>query len=171
MPGSIRLHLELTPEDADKIYAATKRQLAELGISEARLYPAIAVPPEGEQRSQPLILADRVKETWVDGALRNSIHNEALIALGKHPIEEAVGPPRKHVVRMSSQRSELLLQDRNITTTFAATGLLLILGEPGSGKTTTLLELAANLLAGAKSDARERVPFVLNLSSWKKNSR
>jgi hypothetical protein len=31
-----------------------------------------------------------------------------------------------------------------------------------------LLELAANLLARAKTDAKERVPIVLNLSSWKK---
>jgi eukaryotic-like serine/threonine-protein kinase len=167
--GSIRLRLELKPEDADKIYAATKNgQLTDLGISEARLYPAIAVPPDGEQRSQLLILLDRVKETWVDGVLRNSLYNEVLISLGKRPIDEAVEPPWKHVVELSSQRSQLLLEDRNITTIFDATGLLLILGEPGSGKTTTLLELAANLITRAKSDAKERVPFVLNLSSWKK---
>jgi predicted NACHT family NTPase len=47
-------------------------------------------------------------------------------------------------------------------------GLLLILGEPGSGKTTTLLELAVNLISRANADAKERVPVVLNLSSWKK---
>ena len=169
MAGSIRLHLELKPEDADKIYAAAKHgQLADLGISEARLYPAIAIPPDGEQRSQLLVLLDRVNETWVDGVLRNSLYNEALMSLGKRPIEEAVEPPWKHVVELSSQRSQLILQDRNITTIFDATGLLLILGEPGSGKTTTLLELAANLIARVKSDAKERVPFVLNLSSWKK---
>jgi eukaryotic-like serine/threonine-protein kinase len=169
MAGSIRLHLELKPEDADKIYAATQNgQLAALGISEARLYPAIAITPEGEQRSQLLILLDRVKETWVDGVLKNSIYNEALIALGKRPIEEAVEPPRKHFVELSNQRSQLLLQDRNIITIFDATGLLLILGEPGSGKTTTLLELATKLITRAKADAKERVPFVLNLSSWKK---
>jgi predicted NACHT family NTPase len=32
-----------------------------------------------------------------------------------------------------------------------------------------LLELAANLVARAKDDAKERVPFVLNFSSWRKN--
>jgi eukaryotic-like serine/threonine-protein kinase len=108
-----------------------------------------------------------VKQTWVDGVLRNSIHDEALIALGKSPIEEAVEPPWKHVVELASQRSGLLFQDRNITTIFDATGLLLIMGEPGSGKTTTLLELAATLVTRAKVDAKERVPFVLNLSTWR----
>ncbi len=167
--GSIRLHFELSPEDADKIYAATQDgQLIELGISEARLYPAIAIPPDEEQRSQLLILLDRVKETWVDGALRNSLYNEVLLSLGKRPIDEAVEPPWKQIVELSSQRSQLTLADKNIATIFDATGLLLILGEPGSGKTTTLLELASNLIDRARSDARERVPFVLNLSSWKK---
>ena len=124
--------------------------------------------PTRNSAPSSFVLLDRVKETWVDGVLRNSLYNEALISLGKRPIDEAVEPPWKHVVELSSQRSRLLRQDRNITTIFDATGLLLILGEPGSGKTTTLLELAANLLARAKVDAKERVPIVLNLSSWKK---
>jgi len=51
---------------------------------------------------------------------------------------------------------------------YDATGLLLILGEPGSRKTTTLLDLARTLLERAKNDIRERVPIVVNLSSWKK---
>jgi len=169
MAGSIRLHLELRPEDADKIYAAAHSgQLAALGIAEARLYPAIAVPPDAEQRSQLLILLDQMKETWVDGALKNSLYTEALISLGKRPMEEAVEPPWKQVVELSSQRCLLIPENRDIAKIFDATGLLLILGEPGSGKTTTLLELAANLINRAESDAKERVPIVLNLSSWRK---
>ncbi len=42
---------------------------------------------------------------------------------------------------------------------YDATGLLLILGEPGSGKTTTLLDLARTLLERAKDDIKERVPI------------
>jgi hypothetical protein len=169
MAGSIRLHLELTPEDADKIYvAAQSGQLADLGISAARLYPSIASPPDDEQRSQLLVLLNRVEETWVDGVLKKSLYNDALISLGKRSMDEAVEPTLEHVLEFSSQRSLLLLQDRRIATIFDATDLLLILGEPGSGKTTTLLELAANLISRAKADAKERVPVVLNLSSWKR---
>jgi hypothetical protein len=99
-----------------------------MGISRVRLYPAIAVPPDVEQRSQLLILLDRVNETWVKGLLRNSLRDEVLISLGKWPMDEAVETPWKSVVEFSSQRSEVLLKDRKIITIFDAAGLLLIFG-------------------------------------------
>ena len=167
MDGSVRLHLGLNPEDADKLYAAAMDgRLAELGIVEARLYPAIAVPPDEEQRSQLLILLDRVNDQWVEGVFRNSLHNEVLISLGKRPVDEAVEPPWKQRVELPEQRLDLPLRDRNIGTVFDATGLLLILGEPGSGKTTTMLELASHLVERARGEPKERVPVVLNLSGW-----
>jgi hypothetical protein len=43
---------------------------------------------------------------------------------------------------------------------------LLILGTPGSGKTTTLLELARDLIARAEHNPTEPIPVVFNLSSW-----
>ncbi|MBD1939302.1 NACHT domain-containing protein [Microcoleus sp. FACHB-68] len=46
-------------------------------------------------------------------------------------------------------------------------GRLLILGEPGSGKTTTLLELAEELLAEAKQPENKTIPFLFELSNWK----
>jgi predicted NACHT family NTPase len=61
------------------------------------------------------------------------------------------------------------LDDRDVSVIYDATGLLLILGEPGSGKTTTLLDLARTLLERAKDDIKERVPIVVNPSSWKSN--
>ena len=45
---------------------------------------------------------------------------------------------------------------------------LLILGEPGSGKTTTLLELARDLIGRAEQDTNQLIPVVFNLSSWAK---
>ena len=43
---------------------------------------------------------------------------------------------------------------------------LLILGEPGYGKTTVLLKLARELLDRAQLDKNQPIPVVLNLSSW-----
>ncbi|MCA9469751.1 MAG: TIR domain-containing protein [Nitrospira sp.] len=170
VPGSIRMYLELTPEDADKIFTANfEEKLNKLGVSTVRLYPAIAFPPDKEQRSQLRILLDRVKEYWVEGVLKHSLYNEVLISLGKKPMDEAVNPPWKNTVEIPKNRRHLLLKDRKINTVFDATGLLLILGEPGSGKTTSLLGLASELIERAKNDRKERVPVVLNLSSWKKS--
>src|SRR6185369_1995910 len=42
-----------------------------------------------------------------------------------------------------------------------------ILGSPGSGKTTALLQLAHELIVRAELDNAEPIPVVLSLSSWK----
>ena len=43
---------------------------------------------------------------------------------------------------------------------------LLILGAPGSGKTTILLELARQLIACARRNESDPIPLVFNLASW-----
>ncbi|WP_169155914.1 NACHT domain-containing protein [Brasilonema bromeliae] len=44
---------------------------------------------------------------------------------------------------------------------------LLILGEPGSGKTTILADLTNELIERAREDKNHPIPIILNLSSWK----
>ena len=43
---------------------------------------------------------------------------------------------------------------------------LLILGEPGSGKTMLLLDLMKNLLEIAQNDSQKPIPLLIDLSSW-----
>jgi predicted NACHT family NTPase len=45
-------------------------------------------------------------------------------------------------------------------------GKLLILGNPGAGKTTTMLDLAAVLIQRANDQPDEPIPVMFNLSSW-----
>ena len=143
-------------------------QIGRTEISEARLYPPLAEPPDQEQATQLEILRRRVMEYWVDGVLKHSLYSEVLISLGKRQIDKAVDAPWKYSVEVSDSTNSPPLDNRDVSAIYDATGLLLILGEPGSGKTTTLLELARTLLERARDDIKERVPVVLNLSSWKK---
>ncbi len=46
---------------------------------------------------------------------------------------------------------------------------LLILGQPGSGKTTELLKIAETLLKTAEENHQAAMPILFNLSSWKKD--
>src|SRR5262249_43902760 len=135
---------------------------------EPRLYPPLAHSPDQGQIGQLEILRRRVNEYWIDGLLKHSLHNEVLISLGKREITDAVDAPRKYTVEVSDAVDSASLEDRDVSTIYDSVGLLLILGEPGSGKTTTLLDLAWTLLGRARNDIKERVPVVLNLSSWKK---
>jgi TIR domain/NACHT domain len=135
---------------------------------EPRHSPPLAHLSDQDQIGQLEILRRRVKEYWVDGVLKHSLHNEVLISLGKRKVDDFVDAPWKYMVQVSDAVNSPPLEDRDVNTIYDATGLLLILGEPGSGKTTTLLELARTLLERAKDDIKERVSIVLNLSSWKK---
>jgi TIR domain len=157
-----------TMQDAAKCPLLPSRDDHAPKLSETRLYPPLAEPPDKKQATQLEIFRARVKAYWVDGVLRDSLYNEALISLGMQPIDELVDTPWKYIVQVSDTTSSAPLRDRDVSFIYDATGLLLILGEPGSGKTTTLLDLARTLLRRAQDDLRERVPIVLNLSSWRK---
>jgi predicted NACHT family NTPase len=92
-----------------------------------------------------------------------------LINLGMETRVGAVEHPWEQVLELPDAASKPLPVDTRITDVFEDVGrLLLILGESGSGKTMTLLELARDLVAVAhqSSDLRQPVPVVFNLSSW-----
>jgi DNA polymerase III delta prime subunit len=152
----------------DEPLSSKRARAADPGTSEARLYPPLAEPPDQDQASQLKILRGRVMEYWVNGVLKHSLYNEAPISLGKRQFDKDVDAPWKYTVEVSDAMDSPPLDDRDVTVIYDATGLLLILGEPGSGKTTTLLNLAQALLERARDDLKERVPIILNLSSWKK---
>jgi hypothetical protein len=135
-------------------------------VSEARLYPPLAEPPDPDNATQLNILRRRVMEYWVDGVLKHSLYNKVLISLGKREIDKAIDAPWKYTFEASNATNSIPLDDREVNVIYDATGLLLILGAPGSGKTTTLLDLARTLLERARDDIRERIPIVVNLSSW-----
>jgi predicted lipid-binding transport protein (Tim44 family) len=121
-----------------------------------------------DQRNRRVML-DHVENFWVKGILEKSLHGAALLELGIKEEPGAVNYPW-NIKREST--NETLPAGKSILEIFQEIGMgrsLLILGAPGSGKTTMLLELARQLIERARQDDTEPIPVVLNLSSWKEN--
>ncbi|MBD2319338.1 NACHT domain-containing protein [Phormidium tenue] len=114
-------------------------------------------------------LLNNVRTAWVEGVLEKSLHEQISIVLGLENRPSAVASP---------WNLDLINPDKSCQPLPAGTpaidvfdklgegGTLLILGEPGSGKTITLLQLARDLITRAEEEIDRRIPVVLNLSSW-----
>ena len=109
-----------------------------------------------------------VWNTWIEGYLKKSLHNEVLIELGMETKPDAVDHPWDMIVQMPDGESKLVPAGTTMLELFdQVNGSLLILGEPGSGKTTMLLELCRLTIERATEDPLQPIPVVFNLSSWK----
>ena len=117
------------------------------------------------------ILVDTVKHHWIEGVLERSLHNQVLIELGLEERAQAVSSPISGVEEFAKKADRPFTEGTQATDIFNDLGAgrtLLILGEPGAGKTTTLLKLAKTLLARIGDDFSQPIPVILNLSSWAK---
>jgi hypothetical protein len=85
-----------------------------------RPYPSLLKSPDLEQATQLEILRRRVKEYWVDGVLRHSLFNEALISLGMRHTDQFVDAPWKYTVEVSDSVSSGPLVDRDVNALYDA---------------------------------------------------
>lgn len=109
----------------------------------------------------------KVRLIWIDGVLKDSLYQETLITLRMHHRPQAVAPPRGLVIQRSRAGDRLVEVSNRILHVFDEVGgALLILGAPGAGKTTVLLELARDLLDRAAQDSTLPIPVIFPLSSW-----
>ena len=109
----------------------------------------------------------QVRADWIDGVLNQSLYQVARIELGLQMKSEAVERPLRAIVQAPDGATKAIPAGTAINQIFDDLGsALLILGDPGTGKTTLLLELARDLLGCAERDERQPIPIVLNLSSW-----
>lgn len=129
-----------------------------------------ATPTISRKRHQQLILLERVYEFWIEGVLERSVHHEALIELNKRELETAVSKdnPWQMVLTTPEGTRKRPLPGASIFDIFMEMDRsLLILGEPGAGKTITLLELARDLIDRAYQNPAYAIPVVLSLSTWR----
>ena len=112
-------------------------------------------------------LIDTVQNNWIDGVFDRSLYRSVLLELGKEVAPNSVIRPWDVVVQSVDGSWYVASHETKIMEVFRkANYWLLILGVPGGGKTTTLLEMAKELLDRCRSDATQPVPVVLRLSSW-----
>lgn len=106
----------------------------------------------------------------VESRLEQSLHNAILINLDKEAQPDQVNRPWQREIRIGLKPASPLPEDRSIAQVFddaAIGGKLLILGQPGAGKTTTLLDLAKVLVDRARADIYHPIPVLFNLSNWR----
>ncbi|MGH2707765.1 MAG: NACHT domain-containing protein, partial [Actinomycetota bacterium] len=116
-------------------------------------------------RDRTLMLR-RVRSRWITGVLDQSLDKETRLRLGLARRLDAA-PQSEMLRRRSSHEAQPLPAGAEVRTVFDQVGGgLLLLGPPGSGKTTALLELARDLLDKAEADPTQPMPVIFNLSSW-----
>lgn len=127
-----------------------------------------------EERRGLAILRRRCAQE-VEERLAGSLYAQVLIALGRRIEPGAVAVPWARELERPGEGPRPLPPETPTAEVFDRVGgALLILGEPGAGKSVELLTLARALLARAESDAGSDpgsdqaypVPVVLNLSTW-----
>lgn len=121
-------------------------------------------------RNEKLLL-QAVKEEVVS-RLKQSLHNAVCINLGKEEQPEQVKCLWSSDIRIGNQPSEPIPDFQTILEVFdreEIAGKLLVLGNPGAGKTTTMVDLAKSLIERAEQDADYPIPVLCNLSTWKED--
>lgn len=106
--------------------------------------------------------------TEVNSRLEQSLHNRVYIILDIDRNNEQVETPWEMEVKVGNKPLSRL-KNTEITTVFDqqdVSGRLLILGQPGVGKTTMLLKLAEELVERAKEDSTKAVPVLFSLPTW-----
>ncbi|MEM9540970.1 MAG: protein kinase [Cyanobacteria bacterium P01_E01_bin.42] len=154
----------------------TSKQIEELPTSPPPEYHNFLHAPtlSREESRNRKILLNKVKNYWIKGVLETSLHGKALIELGLEERLDAVDRPWGLIWESSNTPRQPLASGIRLIHKFDELGAgrtLLILGEPGSGKTTTLLELARDLILRADRDPSLPIPVVFNLSSWSDRKR
>ncbi|WP_353932365.1 DUF3365 domain-containing protein [Okeanomitos corallinicola TIOX110] len=131
----------------------------------------VNLPTQQEEYRFRKVLLNKVKQYWVNGVLEKSLHNQALIELGIEERLDLVEQPSS-IIKEIPNECQPLSENQSVSDVFNQMGegrTLLILGEPGAGKTITLLKLAQDLITRTEEDLSQPIPVILNLSSWGNN--
>jgi NACHT domain len=133
-------------------------------IPAAVLAPSRLSPQEQRNRNRML---DKVEAFWIKGVLEQSLYQMARVELDFEHAPAQVSHPWETVLHQANQPNQTIPAGKSVIAVFDdLLGELLILGAPGAGKTTMLLELTRDLIARARTNEPHPIPVVFNLSTW-----
>ncbi|BBD63250.1 hypothetical protein NIES2109_61000 (plasmid) [Nostoc sp. HK-01] len=147
------------------------RLLISDGLSSQYSYTSLWTVEELRYRKT---LLNRVEDIWIKGVLEKSLYSQALSELGLKKEKSKVPFQVSGYQESTGESTRVFSKGTKIKDDFPNIGegrTLLILGEPGSGKTTVLLKLLRSLIDQAKKDSHKLIPVVFNLSSWANKKR
>ena len=124
-------------------------------------------PPSRRHDSDERDLIHQV-QTEIGMRLQQSLHND-ILQLNMEERRDYVERPWEMQLRITDQTPQELQSGTHIADVFDRRdvgGRLLILGDPGSGKTTTMVDLATVLIKRAYYESEQSIPVMFNLSSW-----
>jgi signal peptidase I/DNA polymerase III delta prime subunit len=129
--------------------------------------PPLVIPNQHERDTYKnrQRLLNKVKNFWIRRILENSLYSRSPIELHLEQRFDVLGLNHE-TPELSKKSLPKGAKAINIFDELGAGRTLLILGSPGSGKTTTLLEIAQILVNRAEQNRVSPIPVIFNLSSW-----
>jgi hypothetical protein len=131
-----------------------------------------AVDPSAQTKPEPPSAKTSPGKKW-RWWLKNLLKNFQPTTILPKALSTAITPnwllaPERELQNLETEAVTELEPSKPILEVFeSAQRLLLILGEPGSGKTTELLKLADALAEAAKKDPEQPIPIIFELSAWR----
>ncbi|MBE7434299.1 MAG: NACHT domain-containing protein [Anaerolineales bacterium] len=115
-------------------------------------------------------MLEKVNAIWITGVLDKALQgtNPLQLQLKYEPDSVKSGP--EWIKNSISYNDENIFLEESSLKLFEQAGReLLVLGKPGTGKTTFLLKLLKDLITLALANEKQPIPIVLYLSSWSKS--
>ena len=154
----------------DRIYQGADAETLKALLQAVLQQPSVPRSPltPQEYRNRQALLS-KVKNFWVKGVLETSLHHQVAMQLGLEDRSNLLVTPWNLGLETVDQAQPFLSESTTVIDLFDQLGTgrtLLILGEPGAGKTITLLQLARELIARSEQSVDHLIPVVFNLSTW-----
>jgi hypothetical protein len=168
-------YLDLVGTEEDVARRRLMSALLKHGQTDAAKLPSVGrtrrVIEQANRNRRAMI--EKVRMIWITGFLHKALFQETRLRLGLCELPDAVARPMDLPVQRPDREERPLPPGTGVVQVYdeAIDHALLILGEPGSGKSTMLLELARDLLDRAGRDLDHPMPVVFPLSTWAESRR